>query len=133
MNQLARLHGAILTLPRRVTPNTFTTKLSEAFAKLVPKFRTVDFFILALSIIARVLLTEWMRAVPETQDTTHRSPLRFLTFRRVLSEPVMAKSRAPAGRNHYPENGLVKPPRRDTRALGPAGMFGGKAQLRLAA
>jgi hypothetical protein len=28
------------------------------------------------------------------------------------------------------ENGLVKPPRRDTRALSPAGMFGGKAPLR---
>jgi hypothetical protein len=27
----------------------------------------------------------------------------------------------------YPENGLVKPPRRDTRALSQAGMFGGKA------
>jgi hypothetical protein len=33
----------------------------------------------------------------------------------------------------YPENGLVKPPRRDTRALSRAGMFGGKALLRLAA
>jgi hypothetical protein len=39
---------------------------------------------------------------------------------------VMTKSRAPAGGNNYPENGLVKPPRRDTRALSPAGMFGGK-------
>jgi hypothetical protein len=47
--------------------------------------------------------------------------------------PVMTKSRAPAGENNYPENGLVKPPRRDTRALSPAGMFGGKAPLRLAA
>ena len=28
---------------------------------------------------------------------------------------------------------IVKPPRRDTRALSPAGMFGGKAPLRLAA
>ena len=34
---------------------------------------------------------------------------------------------------NYPENGLVKSPRRDTRALSPAGMFGGKAPLRLAA
>jgi hypothetical protein len=32
----------------------------------------------------------------------------------------------------YYENGLVKPPRRDTRALSPAGMFGEKAPLRLA-
>ena len=44
-----------------------------------------------------------------------------------------AKSRAPAGGNNYPENGLVKPPRRDTRALSPAGMFGGKVPLRFAA
>jgi len=29
--------------------------------------------------------------------------------------------------------GLVKPPRRDTRALSPAGMSGGKEPLRLAA
>ena len=51
----------------------------------------------------------------------------------VTASPVMTKSRAPAGGNNYPENGLVKPPRRDTRALSPAGMFGGKAPLRLAA
>jgi hypothetical protein len=53
--------------------------------------------------------------------------------RLVTASPVMTKSRAPAGGNNYPGNGLVKPPRRDTRALGPAGMFGGKAPLRLAA
>jgi hypothetical protein len=46
---------------------------------------------------------------------------------------VMTKSRAPAEGNNYPENGLVKPPRRDTRVLSPAGMLGGKAPLRLAA
>ena len=34
---------------------------------------------------------------------------------------------------NYPKSGLVKSPRRDTRALSPAGMFGGKAPLRLAA
>jgi hypothetical protein len=38
-----------------------------------------------------------------------------------------------SGRNNYPENGLVKPPRHNTRALSPAGMSGGKAPLRLAA
>ena len=43
------------------------------------------------------------------------------------------KSWAPAGGSSYPESGLVKPPRRETRALSPAGMFGGKAPLRLAA
>jgi hypothetical protein len=43
------------------------------------------------------------------------------------------KSRAPDEEYKYPENGLVKPPRRDTRALSPAGMFVGKAPLRLAA
>jgi hypothetical protein len=53
--------------------------------------------------------------------------------RLVTASPVMTKSRAPAGGNSYPENGLVKPPRRDTRVLSPAGMFGGKAPLRLAA
>ena len=53
--------------------------------------------------------------------------------RLVTASPVMTKSRAPAGGNNYPENGLVKPPRRDTRALSPAGIFVGKAPLRLAA
>jgi hypothetical protein len=53
--------------------------------------------------------------------------------RLVTASPVMAKSRAPAGGNTYPETGLVKLPRRDTRALSPAGMSGGKASLRLAA
>jgi hypothetical protein len=37
------------------------------------------------------------------------------------------------GGNNYPESGLVKPPRRDTQAPSPAGMFGGKAPLRLVA
>jgi hypothetical protein len=53
--------------------------------------------------------------------------------RLVTASPEMTKSRAPAGGINYPENGLVKPPRRDTRALSPAGVFGGKAPLRLAA
>ena len=53
--------------------------------------------------------------------------------RLVTASPVMKKSRAPAGGNSCPENCLVKPPRRDTRALSPTGMFGGKAPLRLAA
>ena len=34
--------------------------------------------------------------------------------------------------NNYPENGLVKPLRSDTRALSPEGMFGGNEPLRLA-
>jgi len=37
------------------------------------------------------------------------------------------------GGGYHSESGLVKPPRRDTRALSPAGMLGGKAPLRLAA
>jgi hypothetical protein len=52
--------------------------------------------------------------------------------RQVTASPVMTKSRAPVVGNSYPENGLVKPPKRDTRALSPAGMFGGKAPDRLA-
>jgi len=46
---------------------------------------------------------------------------------------MMTKSRAPAKGSDYPENGLVKPPKCDSRALSPAGMFGGKVPLRLAA
>ena len=45
---------------------------------------------------------------------------------------VMTKSRAPAGGTNYPENGLVKPPRRETGAFSPASMFGGKAPIRFA-
>jgi len=54
--------------------------------------------------------------------------------RLVTASPVMTKRRGPSwGRNNYPKNGLVNPPRRDTRALSPAGKFGGKAAPRLAA
>ena len=44
----------------------------------------------------------------------------------VTASHVMTKSRAPAGGSNYPEGGQVKPLRRDTRALSPAGMPGGK-------
>jgi hypothetical protein len=50
--------------------------------------------------------------------------------RLAVASPVMAKRR---GENNYPESGHVKPPRRNTRALSPAGMFGGKAPLYLVA
>jgi hypothetical protein len=43
------------------------------------------------------------------------------------------KEPGPSWGENYLENGLVKPPRRDTPALSPAGVFGGKAPLRLAA
>jgi hypothetical protein len=43
------------------------------------------------------------------------------------------KEPSPSRGNNYPENCLVKPPRRDTRDLRQAGMFGGKAPRRLAA
>jgi hypothetical protein len=82
------------------------------------------------------------RALPAAINTSVKSlycvdhhPIRIGDERErlVTASPVMTKSRAPTGGNNYPENGLVKPPRRDARALGPAGMFGGKAPLRLAA
>ena len=54
--------------------------------------------------------------------------------RLVITLPVTTKSRGPSwGRSNYPKSGLVNPPRRDTRALSPAGVFGGKAPPRLAA
>jgi hypothetical protein len=53
--------------------------------------------------------------------------------RLVAASPVMTKSRARAAGNNYPESSLVKPPRRNTRARSPAGIFGGKAVLCLAA
>ena len=53
--------------------------------------------------------------------------------RLVAASPVMKKSWDPSWGNNYPENGLVKPPRRNTRALSTAGVFGGKAPPRLAA
>jgi hypothetical protein len=45
----------------------------------------------------------------------------------------MTKSWSPSWGSNYPENCLVKPPRSDTRAHNPAGVFGGKVPLRLAA
>jgi hypothetical protein len=51
----------------------------------------------------------------------------------LTASPVTTKSRGRPrwGRSNYnyPENGPVKPPGRDTRALSPAGVFGGKAPL----
>jgi hypothetical protein len=44
-----------------------------------------------------------------------------------------APARQHLGSNNNPENGLVKPPRLDTRALSPVDMFGGKTPLRIAA
>jgi hypothetical protein len=53
--------------------------------------------------------------------------------RLVTALPVMTKSWRPSWGNNYPEKSLVKPPRRNARALSPAGVFGEKAPLRLAA
>jgi hypothetical protein len=47
--------------------------------------------------------------------------------------PWWQRARAQAGGNSYPESGLVKPPRRNTRAFSPAGVFEKMAPLRLAA
>jgi hypothetical protein len=46
---------------------------------------------------------------------------------------VMTKSWMSAGGNNYPKRSLFKPPRPDTQALSPAGVFGGMALVRLAA
>ena len=54
--------------------------------------------------------------------------------RPLTSSPVMTKSRGPSWeQNNYAENGLVSPPGRKTRALGPAGIFGEKVPPRLVA
>jgi hypothetical protein len=53
--------------------------------------------------------------------------------RLLAATPMTTKSWGPSWGKQLPENGLVKPPRRDTRALSLAGMFLGKAPLRLAA
>ena len=68
----------------------------------------------------------------ESFRCAHHRPIRIGDERErlVTASPVMKKYRGPSwGRNNYPENSLVNPPRRDTRALSPAGMFGGKAPL----
>jgi hypothetical protein len=53
--------------------------------------------------------------------------------RLLTATPVIKKSWGPSWGSNYPESGLEKPPRRDTRAVSKAGMFGGKAPLRLVA
>ena len=40
--------------------------------------------------------------------------------------PLLRRLRSEALRKKSPESSSVKPPRRDTQALSPAGMFGGK-------
>ena len=93
-----------------------------------------------LFVLPFTLLVCW-RALPAAISTfvkslhcTDHHPIKIGDERErlVTASPVMTKSRAPAGGNNYPENGLVKPPRRNTQALSPAGIFGGKLPLRLA-
>jgi hypothetical protein len=75
---------------------------------------------------------------PSSSEFTSRSRFcrrksAIASWRSRSPSSVMTKSRAPAGENNYPENCLVKPPERETRARSLAGMFGRKAPLRLAA
>jgi hypothetical protein len=72
-----------------------------------------------------------MARIVKSLHYTDHYPIRIGDERErlVTASPVITKSRAPAGGNNYPENGLVKPLRRDTRALSQAGIFGGKAPL----
>jgi hypothetical protein len=59
-----------------------------------------------------------------------REPVVAALPARTMNEPGLP----PLGRGrNYPEDALVKPLRCDTRALSPAGVFGGNAPLRLAA
>jgi hypothetical protein len=63
---------------------------------------------------------------------TDHHPIRIGGERERLAaaSPLVTKSRGPSwGRSNYRENGLVKTPRRGTRALSPAGMLRGAAPL----
>jgi|AntAceMinimDraft_5_1070358.scaffolds.fasta_scaffold23797_1 hypothetical protein len=81
------------------------------------------------------------RGHADTQQASFHLPLLTVSFRKrltvgfkdhhpirigdeqerlVAASLVMTKSRAPAGGNNYPENGLVKPPRRDTTSPQPS-------------
>jgi len=53
--------------------------------------------------------------------------------RLVAASPVMTKSWGPSRLKKYPESHLVKPPKRNTRALSPACMLRGKVPPRFAA
>ena len=109
----------------------------------MPKVMAVGFFNCAITIFRVILQLQlnhelWRHLKFEFVKSLHcadHHPIRIGDERErlVTTSPVMTKSRAPAGGNNYPENVLVKPPRCDTRALSPAGMFGGKAPLRSAA
>jgi hypothetical protein len=57
-------------------------------------------------------------------------PLRIWDERErlVAASPIMTKSWAYAVLSNDPENGTVKQPRRDARALSPAGMFGERSR-----
>jgi hypothetical protein len=60
-----------------------------------------------------------------------RNPGRRQTAKRFARDDKVLEPQL--GENNFPENGLVKPPSRGTRALRPAGMFIRMAPLRLAA
>ena len=82
------------------------------------------------------------RGVVKTRQSTQSNCIlnptaitKWRTYRR-LCDATSKKAGAIAWENNYPENGLVKQPRRDARAISPVcsvRMFGGKAPLRLAA
>ena len=127
---------------QRTSPFRKRVKAHQVLGEAVRARTTIPHFVLLLLLVGWRALSAaiaFLRIVSpfmvSFRCVDHR-PIRTGDERErlVTASPVTTKSRGPSwGRNNYTESGLVNLPRRDTRALSPAGMFGEKAPPRLAA
>jgi hypothetical protein len=124
----------LFVLPFTLLVVLASSRATHARTLLPAALASVQFVFVLVRVRVRVLPAAINTFVKSLHCADHH-PIRIGDERErlVTASPVMTIAGTPAGENNYPENGLVKPPRRVTRALSPAGMFGGKALLRLAA
>jgi len=119
-----------LCIPFFRDEQTDTIKVGGGYRVLVDSIKVISALASSLGIYRwRSLFMESLRCADHRPVRTGEERERLVT-----ASPEMTKSRGPSwGRKNYPKNGLVDSPRLATRALSPAGMFGGKAPPRLAA
>ena len=95
----------------------FDLRASHARTLLPAALASVQFVFVLVRVRVRVLPAAINTFVKSLHCADHH-PIRIGDERErlVTASPVMTIAGTPAGENNYPENGLVKPPRRDTRA-----------------
>jgi hypothetical protein len=129
-------HRAVFE-PQRASPFVKREKASQILELAVRTYTMIPLFVLPFTLLELF--------VSSTSDDQHLFEIATLC----RPPPHQDWGRARTASNRFacedkelgpqlgetitPENGLVKPPRRYSRAFSPAGMFGGKVPLRLAA